>query len=565
MNFRNYNLLISIICISTSSISQNYEWGGRFGGTGEDVILSMDVSDNGNVVTAGYYTDTADFDISEETYDLTSNGNYDTFISKTNSQGNLLWAKSIGGTGFDYPRSVTTDNDGNIYISGSFEDTVDFNPGPDENFLTSIGGNDIYILKLNPNGDFIWARSVGGLEYEDTYGIQVDELGTVYILGYLYETAVDFDPGPAEVILTSVGSSDTFLLLLDSNGDFTSVYQYGGQDSDLALDFKVKNQNEIFITGQFKGTTDLDPNPINTYNVTSAPNNFSTYALKLDGSGNLVSAYVTEGGDVSVRGIDVDDDNNIYLGGFFSGTVNFNPESGNNDFQFTSDIAFNGYVLKIRSDGTFDWARRFESNDPFFIFDLKVSENGDVYSSGYFNGTADFNPSTTVDFTLSKVSQNASDAFLSVLDNTGVFKNAYQYGGASFKDTHCMGFDTDNNLYLSGHFEDTVDLNPDGDEVSNVTALDFRDNYIIKLAPASLGVVDVKKQLRFYPNPVRDLIYFDSTLNLEGKAYIIYNTLGAKVLEGYISSGNSIKMNTLKSGVYLINIDSSYGMKIIKE
>ena len=259
MKIKSYLLLTLLLSIKPIFlIAQSYEWGGRFGGGGEDVVKRMYVDAEGNSYTTGYFTDTADFDIGNTEYNLTSNGLYDVFVQKTNTDGNLEWAVNIGGNMFDYGTGITADAQGNVYVTGYFDETVDFDPGAGEWLLTSQGGGDVFILKLNSNGEFVWAKSIGGLDYEESTAIGVDPNGNVYLLGYLYAT-VDFDPGLGEVLMSSSGLSDTFLLRLNNTGDFDYVYTYGGDGIDLALDMVVKNENEIFLSGYFNGTTDLDP------------------------------------------------------------------------------------------------------------------------------------------------------------------------------------------------------------------------------------------------------------------------------------------------------------------
>ena len=209
MMIKNYSVWLFCFCISFTTFAQSYEWGGQFGGTGEDVVKKMHVDAEGNSYVTGYFTDPADFDITNDESNLTANGFYDVFVQKTNTEGGLEWAVSVGGSMFDYGTGITTDNQGNVYVTGYYDETVDFNPGGDEWLLTSQGGGDIFILKLTSDGEFVWAKSIGGTGYEESTAIGVDELGNVYILGYLYET-VDFDPNLGEVLLTSQGGSDTF-------------------------------------------------------------------------------------------------------------------------------------------------------------------------------------------------------------------------------------------------------------------------------------------------------------------------------------------------------------------
>ncbi len=556
-------ILLSLLCTFSAS-AQEHEWSGRFGGTGEDVVRAMHVDAEGNSYTTGYFTDTADFDIGIGETNLVSNGFYDVFIQKTDSNGELVWAQRVGGSMFDYGVGITTDPLGNVYITGYFDETVDFDPGTGEALLTSQGGGDIFILKLDSEGSFVWAKSVGGADYEEATSIDVDELGNVYTIGYIYQT-VDFDPGAGEYMLTSEGSSDTFLLKLDVDGNFVSAMRYGGTELDLGMDLYVKDSENIFIAGFFDGTTDLDPRPSKEYPAT-ATEGFAGYALHLGSDGSIKNVYVTEGGEFTNRSIAVDDQNNMYVTGYFGFTVDFAPTSGSSEYTFSSPLVYNSVVVKISNNGEVAWARHLHSDDTMLGYDLKVGANGQVYSSGFFNGTADFDPSGDTSFDLSKTSSSVSDAYLSILDAKGAFVDAFQYGGVNFIDTHQMGIDSNDNVYLAAHFEATVDLNPMPDNINEVTALDFRDNYLIKMASAPLAVPShSNKAFEFYPNPAQDKVTLRGTTPLEGHAYKIYSSLGQLLETGTISQQQSISMDGLPSGIYFVSIANQFSFKLVKQ
>jgi len=563
MKLKNYLSLLTLLYVPLSLFSQSYEWGGQFGGNGEDVVKKMHVDAAGNSYITGYFTDTADFDISEAEFNLTAIGFYDAFVQKTNAEGELLWAVGIGGDMFEYGTGIATDNQGNVYITGYFDETVDFDPGIGEFLLTSQGGGDIFILKLDSEGRFIWAKSIGGADYEESTSIGVDELGNIYTLGYLSDI-VDFDPGPGEVLISSQGLNDTFLLKLDNSGNFLNVYTYGGDNIDLALDMFVKNSSQIFISGFFGGTTDLDPRPNEEYIVT-ATEDFAGYTMEIDDTGAIQNIANTEGGDVNVYAVTADVNDNMYITGNFSGTVNFDPTSGNSDFTFSSTMAYNGFVMKILANGSIDWVRQVASESPVFTYDIIVGEDGQVYTSGFFEGVADFNPSSTEEFFLSKQSVNAMDAYLLVLDRNGLFLNAYQFGGVGFIDTHQMGIDSENNIYLAAQFAASIDINPMPQETQTVTAVDFRDNYLIKMNMGVLGLPSMEvNEFSVYPNPTNQFLKVSTHKNLVGENYAIYNTLGQLIMHGTFTENQYIDVSALKGGIYFLNLFSHSSVKFLK-
>src|SRR5262249_28041678 len=151
-----------------------------------------------------------------------------------------------------------------------FEGTVDFDPGAGTFNLTSFGGGDVFIMKLNANGDLVWARQVGGTEEEQGLAIAADNDGNVFTTGYFYVAACDFDPGPGTVSLTPISQSDAFVLKLDADGDFAWVKQIGGNQADRGNTIEVDGSGNVVISGGYygyPGTVDLDPGP-GFFNVT---------------------------------------------------------------------------------------------------------------------------------------------------------------------------------------------------------------------------------------------------------------------------------------------------------
>jgi hypothetical protein len=153
----------------------------------------------GDVYTTGIFQDTIDFNPGTGVANLSAVGEEDVFILKLDANGNFLWAKSFGGIEMDQGYSIAIDAEGNVYTTGYFIDTVDFDPGTGVTNLSAVGGKDIFILKLDPNGNFVWAKSFGGIE---GIGIAIDGMGNVITTGYFSDT-VDFDPGTGVMNLTS--------------------------------------------------------------------------------------------------------------------------------------------------------------------------------------------------------------------------------------------------------------------------------------------------------------------------------------------------------------------------
>ena len=127
----------------------NFIWAKSFGGSALDKVLAVAIDQSNNIYTGGYFNDTADFDPSASTFNLISNGSNDAFIQKLNSNGDFVWAKAVGNASIDRTTGLAVMSSGNVVASGSFIDSVDFDPGSDSTFASSAGQNDGFVLQLD--------------------------------------------------------------------------------------------------------------------------------------------------------------------------------------------------------------------------------------------------------------------------------------------------------------------------------------------------------------------------------------------------------------------------------
>lgn len=309
----------------------NFIWAKQFGGStvsstaieGEGIVTD----NTGNVYTTGRYNQTVDFDPGPGTYTLMANGFSNIFISKLDASGNFIWAKSIGGTIGDMARAIDIDASNNIYTTGFFNGTVDFDPNIGTYTVVSSGSSqDAYVNKLDANGNFVWVKTFDGPTGSDVgTSIVVDPTGFVYTSGD-YRNTVDFDPGSSIFNVTSVGFRDVFITKLDLNGQFVWAKSIGSTSDDNCYDISKDPSGNIFTTGQFQGTMDFDPG-VGTYTISSLGST-DIFLSGLTSSGNIYIAAAF-GGTGGERGEGVAaNSTNIYLTGFFTTSTDFNPGPG---------------------------------------------------------------------------------------------------------------------------------------------------------------------------------------------------------------------------------------------
>ncbi len=381
----------SDIFITKLDAAGNFIWAKRMGGNGEDQGNCITVDDSGNVYTTGRFWGTVDFDPGAGTSNLTSAGFSDIYISKLDSAGNFIWAKSMGGTDYDISFSITLDDSSNVYTTGTFWYTVDFDPGAGTSNLTSAAFQDIFISKLDAAGNFIWAKSMGGTSPDLGISIAVDGAGNVYTTGHFSGT-VDFDPGTGTSNLTSAGFKDIFISKLDAAGNFVWARNMGGPNSDdVAYSITVDGIGNVLTTGSFHGTADFDPGP-GVSNLTSAGGNLDIFISKLDAAGNFIWAKSMDGPNSSdiAYSIAVDSFSNVYTTGIFYGTVDFDPGAGISNL--TSAGFADIFISKLDSVGNFGWAKKLGGISNDIGYSIALNGFGNVYTTGQFMGTVDFDP-----------------------------------------------------------------------------------------------------------------------------------------------------------------------------
>jgi hypothetical protein len=444
-----------------------------------------------------------DFDPGAGTTTLTSGGGSDVFVLKLDSSGDFVWAKSVGGAGFDQGWRLAVDSSGNVHVAGIFLGTADFDPGAGTTNLTSVGPGtgslyDVFALKLTSSGDFVWAKSVGSEGTDALRGLSLDSAGNLILSGYFDGTA-DFDPGAGTTNLTSTlesggaSSEDGFVLKLDSSGDFVWAKSVGGSLRDEFRGVAVDNSGNVYVTGGFRGTVDFDPGagttnlttpmtvPINQFQ--QAESSQDAFVLKLNSAGNFVWVKQLGGSADSDVGeaLSVDSSGYVHTVGVFQGTVDFDPGAGttnltvNNGNQQAGGI--DPYVWKLDTSGNFVWARAYGSPSADTVNAMSVDSSGNVYTTGYFQVTADFDPGAG---TTNLTPVGTIDAYVLKLSSTGDFAWARHIGGAGQEDGKGLAADGAGNVYAMGDFTSTVDFDP-GVGTTNLTSAGSNDVFVLRL------------------------------------------------------------------------------------
>lgn len=464
-----YNLssLVPSLYMSRLNVNGDFAWAENIGEGAGTYATSTAVDLSGNIYTIGYFYGIVDFDPGGSVYYMINNAAQsnmtDIFISKLDSSGNFLWAKQIGGNAEDHANAVCVDAAGNVYITGYYNDIVDFDPGTGVFNLTAPVNGNIFVSKLDASGNFVWAKDIGG---NCGYSITTDIYGNVFIAGNNYTASNDYQ---------------IYIAKLDMPGNLLWTKSIGNTTRDEGYSIAADYQGHTYITGLFEGTVDFNPGA-GTYNLTSA-GGYDVFVLKLDGSANF--KWAKQFGSLTQNdvgnSIAVNSSGSVYTSGYFGDIADFDPGPGTFNLTAVGSLR-DVFISRLDSAGNFVWAKRIGgvSDEEGKSIALDASDN--VYLTGEFDGTADFDPGAGT----ANMTPVGTDVFISKLNGSGNFVWALQLSGISTEYAKSITVDLLGNIYTSGYFYKTMDFDP-GPGVSNIIAYGSPDAFVHKMSQCSIS------------------------------------------------------------------------------
>jgi hypothetical protein len=284
-----------------------------------------------------------------------------------------IWAESYGGTGSQQSRGIGCDSLGYIYVSGGFEDTLHL----DNSTFVSNGRHDIFLAKLDSNGNSQWITTVGGTGNDFALCSHTDQSGNTYLGGYVDSgTVMGTDTFPAATMICKYDAAGNLLWVSHSSLSTGSAYIYA---------ITVDMQNNTYVTGYFQGMI-----VTGTDTVIAVPSGRNVYVKKLDPLGNLLwtrnfgspspGVNRTEGWGISVNGI-----GNVMVVGKSSGIISFDninlpTTSGSDDL----------LIFVLDSVGDVVSARRHSTTNVAHGLAVHLEDDGTHYVGGGLSGTMDF-------------------------------------------------------------------------------------------------------------------------------------------------------------------------------
>lgn len=390
------SIVVCFIWVYGLAQEGTWNWAESGGGINIEDPATIAVDSNGNSYITGSYQDTGVFG----SYSLTNRGQQDVFVAKIDANGNYLWAAKAGGTYYDVGNDITIDSSGNVYITGVFNSPTIYFGNNNSMTLTRTGSsNDVFVAKLNSSGTWIWAKKAGGNYSDGGQSIALDSNNNILITG-VFQGAQYFGSLPPFV---GYGYSDIFVAKMDNNGNFLWASKAGGSNSENAKGIVVSSDNSIYICGSFASTTVTFGSLTVTNSATN--NTMDAFVAKLDPNGNWI--WVRKGdGASSESAYAITRDSNDFL--YIAGTKQQNLAIGGTILESYGE--FDVFVAKIDTSGNWIWAQRAGGPNYDIAWGIAVDSWSNLFVTGEFKATAVFGP-----YSVSASPPVSSDIFMAKL------------------------------------------------------------------------------------------------------------------------------------------------------
>lgn len=532
-------VIIILLFFSFRLIGQapDWRWARSAGGNSYEGGYSIAVDNNGNLFLTGNFKSSS---ITFGNFTLNNSGDYDIFLVKYGGSGNVIWAKSAGGTFDEKGESITTDKNGNVYITGYFQSpTITFG-----NYtLNCMDSSDIFIVKYSQYGDVVWAKSAGGSDSDYGNSISVDLNGNLYVSGFFRSPILNF----GNYILTNTASGyyDVFLAKYSENGSISWAKNFGGNVSDRSYAIISDAIGNISMTGCFYSSSITFGN--NTLNNSGS---FDFYIVKFNSSGNTLWARSAGGADNDRGyGISVDALGNTYVtGSFWSPSISFGS------YTLLNSDSSDTFVTNYDEYGNVLWARSEGGNDIDQPTGIVTNSIGSVCVTGFFKSPEIyFN-----NYILNNATPGFSDIFLFNYDADGNRLWAASAGGSLSDYSECLTINKQNQLYIAGRFySPTIDF---GNFI--LTKNGWDDVFVAKLDKLTDGIDEIVEDNLFYilsnPTMAQIIIIFKQDFFNNEFTASIYNINGQLILHKQnIHSETKIAIAELNAGIYILRVSNN--------
>ena len=540
------HLIISFL-LSNHTMAQEHQWSFGIGGTSTETIEAIEYGgDETIIVTGNFGSQDLDFDPQAGQSLASPLGGYDMFLAKY-AEDSLVWFKTFAGTAFNAARDVAVASNGDILITGTFSDVVNFDP--DGNYELDAGtGADAFVARYGSDGSFQSAFALVGDHQTTGAAIELDDSGNIYLAGTLSDSA-DFDPGSG-IVQVNNDPGGLYLAKYSASGGYQWAFGISGVGGTDAKDLDVTPDGTAFVTGLFQQTVDLDPGA-GTDSYTA--DGVDSYVIKINSSGGYEWGRVFTGNGSEVTfGLSHAEDFSgpitevVYVCGRFDSEIDLDPTAGTEIIP--NPTGSNAFVTKLDGDGNYIWGRYIGNQGDGRFIDVEAS-GFDVSLAGYFNGTIIFPDSSTA------FSSGGSDILYVEMSNQGVFENQLIFGGTS-NDVITTGSTLLSSFRqtFGGAYSNNIDFGPGQDTLSGPIAQGNEDMFLVQYGQQlSPSVSELSRSsVTVYPNPTEEFIRVQK--NERWDTYSILDVCGREVSFGSWSNANRIDVSDLLSGAYFLRL-----------
>lgn len=416
-------LLIGVLLtLPLLSICQN--WKALFQAKGPSTVLSrgVEIGPNNEIYWIGIFEQQVQ--IGPDT--LYSAGSADIFLSKLDQFGHPEWSLRFGGKDLDRVMSTTVDNSGNIYLTGGFSDEVIF--GGDTLYSPD---RDVFVAKYDTVGKAVWAVSLSGNQSDFGQGIAVDASGHVYLTGVFMSDSLSI----GSVTLQKQGSSDMFLIKLDSFGNALWGRQGGAASTTLGNSVALDSTGNIYLTGSFQDSASFSGQWVYSQGRSDA------YVAQYTPSGNLNWIRPIQGAGFDAGQALAGTEDGVLVTGRYSDVLSLDT------FSLAHAGSYDIFLADYNSNGQVMWAKAIGGSSREGSYGLDYRQHVGIYLAGEFSSQLSFDQQ-------SLTSQGSTDAFLAKYDDFGTNRWVLSAGGMN-KEQAYAAFSTHNqHVYFAGHFRD---------------------------------------------------------------------------------------------------------------
>jgi hypothetical protein len=440
------------------------QWSERFGGSGSEAGTAVTVDDFGNILIAGSVTGSVDFGGC-----LASGTGSSGFIAKYSSSRVCNWAKRFNGSqGSSNIMGIATDSSGNVYVTGSFVNQVDFGGGFRTSFASPrLSNYDVFIASYTANGVYRWDRTFGSGYGDSGFAIATTSTGDVIVTGQSADADLAGDghdtSGPGCTYQTSSGSDMFLARYSGTTGNCQWAKFVGGTGQDAGLGVAVASNGDVVVTGYFQGSANFGGVQLTSVGLSDI------FLARYSGQGGLLWAKrFGSTGDDKANAVSLDDSGNIAIGGYFSGTVDFGG------VPLTSAGSWDSFAAKYTSSGGLIWAKDLGGTDTDEVFGVATDASGNVVVVGAFKGAINLGGGALP-------SNGYWDGFAAKYSaSSGAHMWSTSFGGSSDDLANAVAMDASGHAIVTGYFWNTVDF--DGPEGS-LTSAGVTDVFVFSIGP----------------------------------------------------------------------------------